>query len=88
MVMTVFIRVPYPTFQQTETWHDVVVDNDLAVSDVTKNMGILESFSDKVTDIPGEINTTTHVITLTNNTPIKVRQYNIPLHYEDTIKIE
>lgn len=81
-------RVPYPTFQQTETWHDVVVDNDLFNTDITKIIDILQSFSDILTSIPDETNALIHVITLSDSTPVRVRQYSLPLHYEETIKIE
>lgn len=65
-----------------------VVDNDLRVSNITKIISMLESFSDIITDIPGETDATTHAITLTGNTPIKVIQYSLPLHCEEAIKTE
>lgn len=53
-----------------------------------KIMGILESFTNILTGIPGETNATTHVITLSDRTPIKARQYSLPFNYEEAIKTE
>lgn len=49
---------------------------------------MLETYSDVLTDIPGSMNTTQHVITLSDNKPVAAHQYSLPLHYEDAIKTE
>lgn len=80
--------LPFLVFEQEATWHDVAVDKDLPEVDRTKILTMLECFSDILMDVSGEMNETTHVITLSYKTPIRVRQYSLPLHYEESIKME
>lgn len=48
---------------------------------------MLESFSDILMDIPWETNETTHMITLSKNTPIKAQKYSFSLHMKKPPKL-
>lgn len=80
--------VPLPVFEKHETWRDVLADKELPCADRLKILKLLASFSNILTDVPGETDEITHVITLSDYTPIKVHQYSLPLHYEEAIKTE
>lgn len=66
-------------FKQMESWHDMHIDSDIHGNDRSKILCMLEAYSDIITDIPGFTNFTQHVITLSDNKPIAVHQYNLPL---------
>lgn len=49
---------------------------------------MLASYSDIVTDVPGSTDAMQHVVMLSDNKPIVVRQYPLPLHYEYAVRKE
>lgn len=80
--------IRYPVFKQTESLRDVNIDSDIQGNDRAQILDMSGSYSDILTDIPGSIDATQHVMTLSDNKPIAVRQYPLPLHYEDAVKKE
>lgn len=49
-------------------------------------MSLLESCSDILTDIPGKTIQAIHTMKLTDDQPIKLNPYNLPLNQDITIK--
>lgn len=80
--------VPYHVMQQTESWRDIHIADDIQGSDISQIVSMLTSYSDILTDVPGSTDATQHITTLSDNNPVVVRQYQIPLHHEDAVKKE
>lgn len=64
--------VPFPLWKPKESWRDVHVADDLSTTDITKVLGMLESFSDVLTDIRGVMTASTHAIKVLDKTSINI----------------
>lgn len=72
-------------FQKAESWKDVHIDNDVHGTDRSQILGMLAAYLDILTYVPGSTNATQHVM-LSDNKPVVVRRYPLPLHFEDAVK--
>ncbi|XP_053406591.1 uncharacterized protein LOC128559314 [Mercenaria mercenaria] len=62
----------------TETYRDVCVNEQLSREQKAEVYALLEECKDIFTDVPGTTDLEEHKIDLTDETPIRVRQYTIP----------
>ncbi|XP_053381689.1 uncharacterized protein LOC128549191 [Mercenaria mercenaria] len=62
----------------TETYRDVCVNELLSREQKAEVYALLEEFKDIFTDVPGTTDLEQHKIDLTDETPIRVKQYTIP----------
>lgn len=77
-----------PPAVQTETYNDVNISEN-ATSDLRNALQKLcKSFADVLTDLPGVTNLVEHRIELMTNGPVRIKQYPLPFHTENTIKEE
>lgn len=80
-----------PLFQeiiQKETWRDVNISKNILIHYQDSFGSLLESFSDVPTDICGRTIQVGRSIKLTDDRPIRHKPYNVPLHYQESVKKE
>ena len=77
----------YTPTRGNEDWRDVKIgEAPHVIKQQIKTT--LESFKDTLSPTPGKTSTIVHDIQLTSSEPIKLQQYNIPLHYRDDLHKE
>jgi hypothetical protein len=72
----------------TETSADVQVSETLNRQQKEDVRRLLYEFQDVLTDVPGYTNLIEHDIIMTTDTPVRVKQYPLPLHMTEAIKSE
>ena len=77
-----------PTTERLETEEDVIVGQELTQAQKDQLKGILKSYPDVLTDVPGKTDLVEHKISLTTYEPIRTRQYPVPHALKDTIDEE
>lgn len=77
-----------PPAVQTETYNDVNISENATSDQRNALQKLCKSFADVLTDLPGVTNLVEHVIELMTNGPVRIKQYPLPFHTENTIKEE
>ena len=77
-----------PTLQQTQTYQDVVVNNELNDEQKDELQRLLKKYSDTFTDVPGVTKAGHHDIEVSDSRPIHCRPYPLPHALRETVKKE
>lgn len=77
-----------PPAIQTETYNDVNISENVISEQRNALQKLCKSFTDVLTDLPGVTNLVEHRIELMTNEPVRIKQYPLPFHTENTIKEE
>ena len=80
--------ISLPQTLQTETYRDVNISDDITPDQQLAVRTLCESFQDVLTDVHGTTNLVEHSIVLTTTEPVRLKQYRLPFHTEQTIKDE
>jgi len=73
---------------QTETKDDIVYDSLLSDGSKSAAQRVFAKHSHMLTDLPGHTDLVEHVVRLTEDRPVSVRQYPLPFESEETIRSE
>lgn len=74
--------------QQSETYKDVKISEELSEAERKDVMDLLDEFQDIFTDVPGLTTLGEHSITLTTDDPIHSKPYPIPHAMQDVVEKE
>ena len=73
--------------EQTENWKNISLAN--FTHEQKKELSeLLKQYSEIFTDIPGKTNIIEHEIKLTNDKPVKMQPYPVPIHYREFLRKE
>ena len=77
-----------PQTLQTKTYREVNISDDITPDQQLAVRSLCESFQYVLTDVPGTTNLVEHSIELTTTEPVRLKQYPLPFHTEQTIQDE
>ncbi|CAG5128067.1 unnamed protein product, partial [Candidula unifasciata] len=82
------LHIVLPALEPKESWKDVEISPSISQEYQHKFQQLLQKFPTTFTDIPGRTTQAVHTIKLVDDCPIKLRPYNLPLHYQEAVEKE